>query len=329
LIITRTPFRVSFFGGGSDLAAFYSKNTGAVLSTTIDRYMYLSAHPYFDTDRIHLKYSRTETVGSVAELAHPIVRRVLERLDVNAGIEIASTADIPSSTGLGSSSAFTVGLLHLIYAYKGLSVSPGQLAAEASAIEIEDLGAPIGKQDQYASAYGGLNFIRFFSDESVDVTPLVISRECRAGLQDSLLTFFTGEQRSASAVLGEQKAALASDDTKRRAVQEMVELAYEGRTLLEREDVEGFGRLLNRGWSLKRTLTRSISTPAVDDMYERAMSAGAWGGKLLGAGGGGFLLVAAPPTAHDAIRRALQGSRELPLRLDRGGSKVVYVSDGA
>jgi D-glycero-alpha-D-manno-heptose-7-phosphate kinase len=329
LIITRTPFRVSFFGGGSDLSAFYTSNQGAVLSTSIDRYMYLSAHPYFDRDRIHLKYSRTETVADVAELAHPIVRRVMERLGVKSGIEIASTADIPAGTGLGSSSAFTVGMLHLLYAYQGRSVSPGTLAAEASAIEIEDLGAPIGKQDQYASAYGGLNFIRFFSDESVDVAPLVISTDCRRRLQESLLMFFTGKQRSASAVLAEQKVALTSDDAKRQVVRDMVDLAYRARALLENDDVEGFGRLLDRAWALKRTLTDSVSTALVDDMYERAMSSGAWGGKLLGAGGGGFLLFAAPVSAHAAIREALRGSRELPIQLDRGGSKVVYVSDGA
>jgi D-glycero-alpha-D-manno-heptose-7-phosphate kinase len=329
LIITRTPFRVSFFGGGSDLSVFYAKSPGAVLSTSIDRYMYLSAHPFFEQDRIHLKYSRSENVASVADLAHPIVRRVLERLDVRSGLEIASTADIPAGTGLGSSSAFTVGMLHLMYAYKGRSVSPGTLAAEASAIEIEDLGAPIGKQDQYASAYGGLNFIRFFSDESVDVTPLVVSRDCRARLQDSLLMFFTGEQRSASGVLAEQKLALTSDDSKRQIVQEMVDLAYRARTLLEADDVEAFGRLLDTAWALKRTITRSVSTSVVDDMYARARSRGAWGGKLLGAGGGGFLLVAAPVDAHAAIRDALSGCRELPLHLDRGGSKVVYVSDGA
>lgn len=329
MIITRTPFRVSFFGGGSDLSAFYMSNQGAVLSTTIERYMYLSVHPYFDRDRIHLKYSRTETVESVAELAHPIVRRVMERLGVKSGIEIASTADIPAGTGLGSSSAFTVGMLHLLYAYLGRSVSPGTLAAEASQIEIEDLGAPIGKQDQYASAYGGLNFIRFFSDETVDVTPLVISTDCRRRLQESLLMFFTGKQRSASAVLAEQKVALTSDDAKRQVMRDMVELAYRAKGLLENDDVEGFGRLLDRAWALKRTITGSVSTSLVDEMYQRAMSSGAWGGKLLGAGGGGFLLVAAPVAAHAAIREALSGSRELPIQLDRGGSKVVYVSDGA
>ena len=166
MIITRTPFRVSFFGGGSDMAAFYRRSTGAVLSTSIDRYMYLSAHPYFDGHSISLKYSTSELAHSIAEVRHPIVKTVLTRLGLNAGVEITSTADVPSGTGLGSSSAFTVGLLHLIYAYQGRHVSHETLARTACNVEIEDLGAPIGKQDQYAAAYGGLNFIQFFPDDT-------------------------------------------------------------------------------------------------------------------------------------------------------------------
>jgi D-glycero-alpha-D-manno-heptose-7-phosphate kinase len=327
MIITRTPFRVSFFGGGSDLAAFYRRSTGAVLSTTIDKYMYLSAHPYFDGSSIHLKYSQSELSRTVAELRHPLVRRVLERLEVKGGVEITSTADVPAGTGLGSSSAFAVGLLNLMYAMQGKSVGPARLGREASEIEIEDLGAPIGKQDQYASAYGGLNFIRFFSDETVDVAPLVISAECRERLQSSLLMFYTGEQRSASGVLKEQRSAIVRDQEKFEAMQRMVDLAYRGRVLLESDDVPGFGALLRDAWEIKRSLTTSITNPGIDDMYARAMAAGAWGGKLLGAGGGGFLLVAAPESAHAAVREALGHRQELPLRLERGGAKVVYMTD--
>jgi D-glycero-alpha-D-manno-heptose-7-phosphate kinase len=329
MIITRSPFRVSFFGGGSDLAAFYRRRVGAVLSTTIDRYMYLSAHPYFDGTSIHVKYSSSELARTVAEVRHPIVRRVLERIGPDGGVEITSTADVPAGTGLGSSSAFTVGLLNLLYAYAGRHASVERLAREACQIEIDDLGTPIGKQDQYASAYGGLNLIRFFPDESVDVTPLVISSECRRTLERALLMFYTGEQRSAASVLTEQRAALASDEEKAAAMQKMVEQVYQAKALLEADQVEAFGRLLDDAWRLKRSLTTKISNATIDQMYEAARAAGAWGGKLLGAGGGGFLLLAAAPERHDAIRAALGGALELPLRLERGGSKVVYMSEEA
>ncbi len=329
MIITRSPFRVSFFGGGSDLAAFYRRRPGAVLSTTIDRYMYLSAHPYFDRTSIHVKYSSSELARSVAEVRHPIVRRVLERLGVAGGVEITSTADVPAGTGLGSSSAFTVGLLNLMYAYAGRHVPVERLAREACEIEIEDLQTPIGKQDQYASAYGGLNLIRFFPDESVDVTPLVISPDCRRALERSLLMFYTGEQRSAASVLTEQRALLMSDAEKAAAMQRMVDQVDQAKALLEADQVEGFGRLLDEAWQLKRSLTTKISNPAIDRLYEAARAAGAWGGKLLGAGGGGFLLLAADPDRHDAVRAACAGAQELPVRLERGGSKVVYMSEEA
>jgi D-glycero-alpha-D-manno-heptose-7-phosphate kinase len=328
MIITRTPFRVSFFGGGSDLAAFYRRSTGAVLSTTIDKYMYLSAHPYFDQESIHLKYTISELASTVGELRHPIVRRVLERLPIK-GIEITSTADIPAGTGLGSSSAFTVGLLNLLYGYVGRRVSAGRLAREACQVEIEDLGEPIGKQDQYASAFGGMSFIRFFPDDEVDVTPLVLSPSCRAMLEATLLMFYTGGQRSASELLSEERQGLLRDKTKFAAVQRMVEMAHEAKALLETEDVPAFGRLLHDLWLIKRTLTSSITNARIDEAYDRALHAGAWGGKLLGAGGGGFLLVAAPRSAHAAIREGLAHMQELPMRLERGGSKVIYMPDDA
>jgi D-glycero-alpha-D-manno-heptose-7-phosphate kinase len=327
MIITRTPFRVSFFGGGSDLPAFYARSPGAVLSTSIDRYMYLSAHPYFDGASTHLKYSSTELARTVGDLRHPIVRRVLQRLGIPGGVEITSTADVPAGTGLGSSSAFAVGLLHLMYVYAGRAANAARLAREACEIEIRDLGAPIGKQDQYASAFGGLNFIRFFPDDTVDVAALTITPECRAALQSSLLMFYTGEQRSASEMLEEQQKVLASDEGKFQAMIQMVEMASHARALLEEQRVDSFGRLLHQAWLLKQSLSARMSNPQIDAMYQAAREAGAWGGKLLGAGGGGFLLVAAPVEAHARIRAALGASKELPLRLDRGGSKVVYMSE--
>jgi D-glycero-alpha-D-manno-heptose-7-phosphate kinase len=326
MIITRSPFRVSFFGGGTDLPAFYRRRHGAVLSTTIDRYMYLSVHPFFDGRSIHVKYSASELATTVAEVRHPIVRRVLERLGINGGVEVTSTADVPSGTGLGSSSAFCVGLLNLMYAYLGRFASVDRLAREACEIEIDDLQTPIGKQDQYASAYGGLNLIRFFPDDSVDVTPLVISQACRVELQSSLLMFYTGDQRAAGSVLVEQTRALANEDVFARMCQ-MADQAYEAKALLESGDVEGIGRMLDGAWRIKRGLTARISTGAIDNLYHGVMQAGAWGGKLLGAGGGGFLLVAAPSSRHEAIRAVCRGMLELPLRFDRGGSKVVYMSE--
>ena len=327
MIITRTPFRVSFFGGGSDLAAFYRRCPGAVLSTSIDKYMYVSVHPYFDETSTLLKYSRTELAGSVAELHHPIVRRVLERLGVHGGVEITSTADVPSGTGLGSSSAFTVGLLNLMYAAAGQHATPGKLAREAAEIEIVDLGAPIGTQDQYASAFGGINLIRFFPDDTVDVAPLVITAACRNALQQSLLMFYTGEQRSAANVLTEQQSVLLAENGKFLAMQQMVQMAHEAKRMLEQEEVPAFCRLLDQAWKIKRSLTSSISNPIVDRMYRAATDAGAWGGKLLGAGGGGFLLVAAPIEKHPAVRAALAPAKELAVGFERGGSKIVYLSD--
>lgn len=327
MIITRTPFRVSFFGGGSDMAAFYRRSPGVVLSTSINRYMYLSAHPYFDGSSISLKYSRTELVPGVTELHHPIVKTVLNRLNLKNGIEITSTADVPSGTGLGSSSSFTVGLLHLIYAYQGKHVSHETLAREACEIEIEDLGAPIGKQDQYAAAYGGLNFIQFFPDDRVDVTPLLITPKCRQQLESSLLLFYTGDQRSANDVLARQRTAVLTEDAKFKSMQRMVELAWGARRYLEEDNLEAFGRLLHVAWEIKRGLSSGITNPAIDAMYTKAMEAGAWGGKLLGAGGGGFLLVCVPQDKREAVRAAMAPSREMPVLLDRGGSKVVYTSE--
>lgn len=328
MIITRTPFRVSFFGGGSDLPAFSRRAMGAVLSTSIDKYMYLSVHPSFD-GKTTVKYARTEVADRVADVKHPLVRRVLERLGIPGGVEIASTADVPAGTGLGSSSAFTVGLLNLMYAHLGQHASPSRLAREAAHLEMHDLGAPIGPQDQYASAFGGLNFIRFFPDDSVDVAPVVTSAQSRAALQASMLLFYTGEQRSASAVLSAQNTALQSEDAKFNAMKRMVELAHEAKTLLEAGQIADFGGLLDEAWRLKRSMTSSISNSGIDAMYTGAREAGAWGGKLLGAGGGGFLLVLADPAKHAALRQALAPAQELSVKMERGGSKIVYISDDA
>lgn len=327
MIITRTPLRVSFFGGGSDMPAFYQRQSGAVLSTAVNQFMYLSCHRTFDGRSIRVKYSTTEDTLRVADLRHPIVRRVLERLGIPGGIEITSTADIPAGTGLGSSSSFTVGMLNLIYAWQGRQVSPGRLGREASEIEIHDLAQPIGKQDQYAAAFGGLNLIRFFPDETVDVSPLVISAETRAALESSFLLFYTGDQRAAHTVLSEQSRGLRLDPRRFEEMKRMVDQAFVGKTLLEAGDVVGFGRLLHDAWTIKRQQATTMSNERIDTMYQRAMDAGAWGGKLLGAGGGGFLLVAAPPERHAEIRARVEATQELPLRLERGGSKVVYMSE--
>lgn len=327
MLISRTPFRISFVGGGSDLPAYCERRTGAVLSVTIDKAMFLTLHPYFDQDKVLLRYSRTELVDSADSVEHPIYREAMKLQDVIRGVEISSTADVPAGTGLGSSSSFTVGLLHVLAAYKSQYVSREQLAAMASHIEIDLLGQPIGRQDQYAAAYGGLNVIEFSGDGRVRVEPVTISQQSRDTLESGLLMFYTGTQRDTSSILSDQSAGVASDDAKFEATSRMVELVYQMRDALHRDDFEAFGALLHKNWMIKRELSSHVSNTLIDGYYEAALEAGALGGKLLGAGGGGFLLVFAPPQRHAAIRQALAELHELPVRFSMSGSSIIY-TDG-
>jgi D-glycero-alpha-D-manno-heptose-7-phosphate kinase len=325
MILTKTPFRVSFAGGGSDLPEFYKRKTGAVVSCTIDKAMYIAIHPYFH-DKIRIKYSRTEDVSSVVEIEHPIVRECLSLLGIECGMEIASFADVPAGTGMGSSSAFTVGLLHALYVRSGKSPSPEQLASTACEIELDRVKAPIGRQDQYAAAFGGLNFIRFHENGSVDVEPVRCTAETREELSRRLMLFYIGQEREASSILTEQSRNMA-DKEKFHRVEEMVELAAELRVTLEKNDLNMFGEILHRGWQLKRGVASGITNSVVETNYQIARDAGADGGKLLGAGAGGFLLLSCRAEKQKQVREALGNLREMSIALISEGSQVLH-NDG-
>jgi len=325
MILTKTPFRVSFAGGGSDLPDFYRRSAGAVLSSTIDKAMYIALHPYFH-DKIRIKYSRTEDVATVSEIEHPLVRECLHLVGIERGMEIASFADVPAGTGMGSSSAFTVGLLHALYARSGAHPTPHQLATAACEIELERVAAPIGKQDQFAAAYGGLNFIQFHSDGNVEVHPVKCSEKTRADLSSRLMLFYIGQDRPAASILTEQARNMA-DKEKFRGVQQMVELASALRAALEKDNLDSFGDILDQGWQLKRGLASGITNEVVESNYRLAREAGAAGGKLLGAGAGGFLLLSCRPEKQNPVRNALAALREMPFALAMEGSQLVH-NDG-
>lgn len=324
MIITKTPFRISFAGGGSDMADFYREYGGCVLSTSINRYMYLSLHPYFDTRKTSLKYSQTEIVDDLNEINHSIFRCVLNDKNIE-GVEISSTADVPSGTGLGSSSSFTVGLLHTLYCYKGKYISKSRLAEEACQVEIEKLGNPIGKQDQYASAFGGLNFISFHQDDTVSVEPVITRADTINELQDSLMMFYTGITHDANAILAEQKKSISGEDKTRNLIR-MCDLAKEMKHSLENNSLADFGAILNEGWQRKRELAGCISNSKIDELYDTALENGATGGKLLGAGGGGFLLFFCPREKQELLKNRLR-LKPFPFAFEHDGSSVVYIGD--
>lgn len=324
MIITRTPFRMSFAGGGSDIASFYEKHGGCVLSTSLNKYMYISIHPSFEAVDTVLKYSQTETVKDIEQVNHRYFKEVLRLLRIK-GVEITSTADVPAGTGLGSSSSFTVGLLHALYSYKGKFVSKEKLAQKACEIEIDRLKNPIGKQDQYAAAYGGLNFYEFNKDGSVFVNPIIMRNGLYDQLEKNLMMFYTGQLHSASEILKEQSGNVTQGDKEQNQL-EMCELARELRTELQHNNIDAMGEILDEGWKLKRTLARGISNPAIDECYEKAVRAGAIGGKLLGAGGGGFLLFYVPENRQSEVRSALN-LPQMPFKFDRQGSTVIYVGN--
>ncbi len=323
MIITRTPFRISFAGGGSDLSSYYRTEGGAVLSTTIDKYMYLVIHPHFDRRKIQLKYAKTELVEHISEIKHPIFREVLAMYGLK-GVDVNSIADIPSGTGMGSSSSFTVGLLYAVRAFCGRPSDPETLASLACHVEIDLVGSPIGKQDQYAAAYGGLNFITFHPDDTVGVERIGLSAETRQQLERNLLLVYIGGQHSANDILRSQSASIRQSD-KAAVMKKMVGLAYQLKEALLCDDLESFGAILNEGWLLKRTLTEGISNSAIDQIYERGIHSGATGGKLLGAGGAGFILFYCPQESQPRFRSEMSAWSELPFHFDDQGSQVIYV----
>jgi D-glycero-alpha-D-manno-heptose-7-phosphate kinase len=323
MIVSKTPLRMSFVGGGSDLPAFYREEIGAVLSTSIDKYMYICVNKKFDS-RIRVSYSKTEDVECSEEVEHPLVREALNLVGIEGGIEIASMADIPANgSGLGSSSSYTVGLLNALYAHRKQVASREQLASQACKIEIDRCGTPIGKQDQYAAAYGGLNLIRFFPDNSVSVDPVICTPSLLQELEDSTLVFFTGRTRSASSVLSDQSAAMRRTD-RRISMRRMVQLAFEMKEQLESGTLEHFGKLLDENWRLKAKLAPGITDPQIDSWYDSGIAHGASGGKLLGAGNGGFLMFFAPKERHAHIVAALPFLELVKFRFDQTGTQIVF-----
>ncbi len=298
-----------------------------MVSTAIDKYIYITVNPKFD-HKIRASYSVTEIVDSVDEVRHELIREALHLLEIRQGIEITSISDIPSQgTGLGSSSSYTVGLLNALYAYKGHMAGAERLASEASYIEIVRCGKTIGKQDQYIAAYGGLQYIRFNPDGSVFTDPVICSIDTRKKLQSRLLLLYTGLTRRADDILVEQTRETRSDETKRDSLRRMVNLADQLCEALGRDEIDAFGEILHTGWLEKRRLATNISNSAIDDWYERARTAGAIGGKLLGAGGGGFLLLYADPAHHKDICRALPELQAIPFHFCPQGSKIIYVEE--
>jgi D-glycero-alpha-D-manno-heptose-7-phosphate kinase len=325
MIISKTPLRMSFVGGGSDLQDFYTHSMGAVVSTAIDKYIYITINKRFDSS-IRVGYSQTETVDVVDDIQHNLVREALRKVDLTQGLEITSIADIPSSgTGLGSSSAFTIGLLKALHAYKGTFTSAAMLAEEAASIEIDILKEPIGKQDHYASAFGGFNYIQFNPDHTVTLEPIVMSPETKNILQTNLLVLYTGLTRSASEILEKQKSNIVSDMTKKDMLKKMVELAKRLRDDLRANNISSFGSILHENWLLKKQLSDKISSPDIDRWYDTAMKHGAEGGKLLGAGGGGFMVFYAPKDRHQAIMDALPELRPDSFNFENEGSNIIFV----
>ena len=321
MIITQTPPRISFAGGGTDFKDYYARAGGCVLSTAIDKYIYVVVKERFD-EKIRVGYSKTEMVDAVDEIEHELVREAMRRVGIESGVEISTMADIPSEgSGLGSSSSVTVGLLHALYAYKGCLVTPEQLAQEACEIEIDVLGKPIGKQDQYIAAFGGLRLIDFHADDTVSVSTVPMSDEKRRRFGECLLLFYTGITRKADNILARQKenieARVATLDLMRSQAHEI----YEALTNCNQNRV---GRILDADWKHKRQLADRISNHAIDALYEKALDAGAIGGKIAGAGGGGFLLLYCPPDRQGTVRQALSEMKELPFALERDGTKVIF-----
>ena len=323
MIITRVPFRVSFCGGGSDLPSYYEKYGGCVVSTSIRKYMYLSMHNYFYRDRIILKYSETEIVDDCSKIKHKYFRQCLSDFKIN-GVAITSMADIPAGTGLGSSSAFTVALLLLLHTYKGEYISKYKLAKDACDIEINKLGEPIGKQDQFASAFGGLNFIEFRPDGYVNVEPIIMAPESYKKLENNILMFYIGGEHSASAILQEQKSNIKSDD-KVVIQRKMCQIARLLRDELQKNNVDALGKYLHENWVLKKKLASGITNKYIDDIYNRAISAGALGGKLLGAGGAGFMIFYVTDSKKKSVRQALCELRETEFEIDNSSASIIHI----
>lgn len=326
MIISMTPLRISFLGGGSDYPEYSDIHGGETLVTSIDKYTYITVSPlteFFD-HRIRVSYSKTELCRDVEEIQHPSVRESLKLLGIEGGIEISVVSDLPARTGLGSSSCFTVGLLHALHAFKGNLVSKEQLANEAVLVEREMIKERVGLQDQYACACGGLLHLGFQPGRQVTIAPLPLSQSRIKALEERLLLFYTGLQRTAHDILEEQMRKTVSGEVNTH-LDRLKSLAREGVGVLSNScDLSVFGQLLHQGWVLKKSLSSSISTTFIDDAYEAARSSGAVGGKLLGAGGGGFLLLYAEPYNHESVREKLSNLREVPFCFENSGTRIIH-----
>lgn len=323
MIISQTPLRISFVGGGTDFEDFYRQYPGRVLSTSIDKYFYVSLNPRFD-GTIKLSYSETELVNHLSQIKHPLIKAALEEVGIEKGIDIVSLADIPArktGLGLGASSSFTVGLLNGLYSFLGKYVPVDVLAEKACKIEIDKAKSPIGKQDQYVAAFGGLNLITFNCDGKIEVEPIYLSPQIKKDFQDHFLTFFTGRERSANVILSEQKENIAK---KFELLKQMSDLVLIFKKALEKGDFQETGRILHKNWLIKKELASGISNPQIEEMYNSALGAGAWAGKILGAGGGGFLLVMAHPKKHLQIKQALAKYQSIPFCFTEAGSKIIF-----
>jgi D-glycero-alpha-D-manno-heptose-7-phosphate kinase len=321
MIISQTPLRISLAGGGTDLKSFYSSEEGKVISTAIDKYVYVIVKERFD-EKIYINYSQKEIVDTISDVKHDLVREAMKKTGVIKGVEITTLADIPSEgSGLGSSSSITVGLLNALYNFTGIQVTAEQLAREACDIEINICGKPIGKQDQYIAAYGGLNKIVFHSDESVSVSRLNIEGNDLRKLGSNLLLFYTNTTRSANVIL---EKLMKNTKEKRNELRAMLGLVPRVAESILQNNFDDVGRALHENWDLKRSLVGSISNPDIDIMYKKMMGAGALGGKICGAGGGGFLLAYVPRNRQDTVREALNDYREFPFMLDPLGSRIIF-----
>lgn len=324
MIISRTPFRISFFGGGTDFPEFYAEHGGSTLLTTIDKYCYLSVHelsPFFKY-KFRASYAQTELAQAPEEFKHPLIRECLLYLRVKTGLEIAHVSDLPGRTGLGTSSSFTVGLLHALHAFRGDEVNAEELAREAIIIERERVGDAGGHQDQYAAAYGGFIRLRFSGDQHVDVDPVKASPERIAALQDRLMMFFIGTEQSAEKILRDQRKRTAQNSA---ALREMLAMVDEAERILRGDDdLAAWGRLLHESWLRKKSLAQGISNGTLDDAYDAARRAGAVGGKILGAGGRGFLLFYVEPDRQDAVRDSLRDLREVPFAFSKEGTRIIF-----
>ncbi len=323
MIISKTPFRISFFGGGTDYPVWYRENGGEVLATTIDKYCYISCRylPPFFEHKHRIVYSKIENVKDTSEITHPAVRALLEYMKIDKGMEIHHDGDLPARTGIGSSSSFTVGMLHALYALKGTMPNKIQLANEAIHIERNVLKEHVGSQDQVLAANGGFKKIKFNREDSFDVTPITIGKEKLQSLQDHLMLYFTGLSRFASEIA---KTQIENIPKKKQELSTMQEMVDEAISILNRNDsIVEFGKLLHESWKLKMSLSNKISNPHIEDLYKVAREAGAIGGKLLGAGGGGFLLLFVKPEDRDSIEKRLDTLIRVPFNFETQGSQIV------